>query len=116
MSNSRIDEVDRVAGWCKALSNPHRLRIFLRVLSGCRQGEPCCPVDEVRSCVGDLGRDLGIAPSTVSHHVKELRQAGLVRIERRGRSIECWADPECLGALAGFFSRMEPVGGGEVGR
>ncbi len=116
MSNFRSDELERVAGWCKALSNPHRLRIYMRVLSGCRPGEPCCPVDEVRSCVGELGWDLGIAPSTVSHHVKELRQAGLVRIERRGRSIECWADPDRLGELARFFSRMAPVEGGEVGR
>jgi ArsR family transcriptional regulator len=47
---------------------------------------------------------LGIVPSTVSHHIKELRRAGLIRMERRGQKIECWVDPEVLKELAGFFS------------
>jgi ArsR family transcriptional regulator len=53
--------------------------------------------------VGALGGDLDIAPSTVSHHVKELQQAGLIRMERRGQRVECWVDPETLGGLAAFF-------------
>mgnify|MGYP003905405807 CR=1 FL=1 len=42
------------------------------------------------ACVGELGKDLNIVASTISHHMKELRQAGLVRMERRGQRIECW--------------------------
>jgi ArsR family transcriptional regulator len=42
--------------------------------------------------------------STISHHMKELRQAGLVRMERRGQKIECWIDPEIIANLQGFFS------------
>ncbi|MCK5418049.1 MAG: helix-turn-helix transcriptional regulator, partial [Desulfobacterales bacterium] len=46
---------------------------------------------------------LGIVASTISHHIKELRQAGLIRMERRGQKMECWIDPETIAALQGFF-------------
>ncbi len=54
--------------------------------------------------MGEISRDMGIAASTVSHHIKELRQAGLIRMERRGQKVECWVDPERLDDLASFFS------------
>jgi SAM-dependent methyltransferase/DNA-binding transcriptional ArsR family regulator len=54
-------------------------------------------------CVGDLGRDLGIAPSTVSHHVKELHHAGLIRTERKGQTILCYVDPGVREEIARFF-------------
>jgi ArsR family transcriptional regulator len=87
----------------KALSNPHRLKIFMR-LAGCGPGGGlCCAEDKVSECVGDLGSNLGIAPSTVSHHLKELYRAGLIKTERQGQRIECHADPAILDALAQFF-------------
>lgn len=89
----------------KALSNPNRLRIFLHLIS-------CCAPDTVqnidagaKACAGDLGRNLEIVPSTVSHHVKELNRAGLIRMERRGQKIECWVDSEILRDLANFFGQ-----------
>lgn len=94
----------------KALSNPNRLRIFLRLASGCDAEAASCEEGEVCACVGDLGRDLGIAPSTVSHHIRELYQAGLIRMERRGQTIECRADLGMLRTLMRFF------GGTTVGR
>lgn len=58
----------------------------------------------MRRCVGELGRELSISPSTVSHHLKELRRAGLIKTQRRGRNIECWTDPDVLSELAKFFA------------
>ena len=91
----------------KALSNPNRLRIFLRLVSCCVPDETTRIRESVDSagcaCVGDLGQDLGIAASTISHHIKELRQAGLIQMERRGQKIECWIDPGTISALKGFF-------------
>ncbi len=109
MSNYRTDGADRFAEMFKALSNPHRLSIFLRLTSCCTPGGSCSTDAEPCECVGELGRDLGIAASTVSHHIKELHQAGLIRMERRGQRIECWVDPETVNALAAFFAQPTPV-------
>ena len=107
MSNYQDDKITKFAEMFKALSNPNRLRIFLRLLSCCQPGTLTTiddnPEYEACACVGELGRDLEIVPSTISHHIKELRQAGLIRMERRGQKIECWIDPETVTALQGFF-------------
>lgn len=58
--------------------------------------------------VGELGTGLSIAPSTLSHHLKTLRDAGLVVMERRGKRVECHVEPEVLRQLANFFS--QPLG------
>ena len=93
----------------KALSNPHRLKIFMRLVECCGPNAPCDPGSEqMRECVGKLGRDLGIVPSTVSHHLKELHRAGLIRMERRGQNIDCWVDPQTVQNLAKFFMELQP--------
>ncbi|MDH5692458.1 MAG: metalloregulator ArsR/SmtB family transcription factor [Gammaproteobacteria bacterium] len=89
----------------KALSNPHRLALFYRLMSCCEPGTKCI-TDSARFCVGDLGEGLDIAPSTLSHHLKELNRAGLVRMERKGKNVECWVDPNILEELAGFFKNI----------
>lgn len=87
----------------KALSNPHRLALFNRLMSCCMPGTKCDAIVAVRFCVGDLGEGLNIAPSTLSHHLKELNRAGLVEMERKGKNVECWVEPEKLKALSSFF-------------
>lgn len=105
----RKRELEGYAEKFKALSNPNRLEIFLQLVQCCVPGTVCSMDDAGRACVGDLGNSLGIAPSTVSHHVKELVRSGLIRTERRGQKIDCWVDPQALQALAGFFS-LAPAG------
>jgi len=103
MSKDSIN-INIYADMFKALSNPHRLKIFLR-LASCGTGGIACKTDSACECVGDLGSNLGIAPSTVSHHLKELHRAGLIRSRRQGQRIECWVDPEVLNSLTHFFNR-----------
>ena len=103
MSKDTIN-IDRYADMFKALSNPHRLNIFLR-LASCGTGGIACRAEQACECVGDLGCNLGIAPSTVSHHLKELHRAGLIRSRRQGQRIECWVDPEVINSLMHFFDR-----------
>jgi DNA-binding transcriptional ArsR family regulator len=106
MSKSRTYDVERLAAAFRALSNPQRLRILLK-LAACSCPRDRCGADAggMTRCVGDLGADLGLAPSTVSHHLKELRQAGLMEVERRGQRIECWVSEDTMRMLASFLSR-----------
>jgi DNA-binding transcriptional ArsR family regulator len=88
----------------KALSNPHRLALFRRLTTCCPPGTHCSSADEaVRYNVGQLGEGLDIAPSTLSHHLKELNRAGLVQMARKGKQVECWVEPQTLEQLASFF-------------
>ncbi len=88
----------------RALSNPNRLEIFLRLVSCCPPGTKCESGAGLRQCVGELGKGLEIDPSTVSHHIRELRQSGLIRVERRGKNMWCWVDPETVIAAANLMT------------
>lgn len=102
MSNYGDEETRQYADLFRALSNPHRLHIFLYLASSCFPGQMSTSV-EMRTSVGDLADGLDISPSTVSHHIRELRQTGLIRMERRGKNVDCWVEPETLASLARFF-------------
>jgi ArsR family transcriptional regulator len=105
MSNNQNIDIERFAEVFKALSNPNRLRIFLRLVSCCAPGTIQSIDSGSRAYVGELGKDLGIVPSTVSHHIKELYRAGLIKMQRQGQKIECWIDPQMLSDLNRFFNR-----------
>ncbi|KJS30683.1 MAG: hypothetical protein VR64_15620 [Desulfatitalea sp. BRH_c12] len=105
MSKLKNIQLEKYSEMFKALSNPNRLKIFMRLLECCEPGTVCSVEDESCACVGDLSKDLEIVPSTVSHHMKELRGAGLIRMRRQGQRIECWVDPDAVRHLADFFQR-----------
>lgn len=106
MSNSQNKDIEQFAEIFKALSNPNRLRIFLRLVTCCKPGTVSIvdPQNQNTTYVGELGRDLGIVKSTVSHHIKELKRVGIIRTQRKGQKIECWMNPEILKDLKDFFS------------
>ena len=72
----------------KALSDPTRLRLFSIISSG------------EAMCACDLTEPLGVGQPTVSHHLKVLRQAGLVDSEKRGRWVYYRPVPERLDILS----------------
>ncbi|MGD2054629.1 MAG: metalloregulator ArsR/SmtB family transcription factor [Gammaproteobacteria bacterium] len=103
MSNYSFRDTDKFSAVFSALSNPHRLQIFT-ILSGCCPPGTTCNVNSVTSCcVGDLGCELDIAASTLSHHLKELSQAGLINMQRDGKQVICSVNTEMLNALRHYF-------------
>jgi len=83
-------EAERLAGALKALADPARLRIL-----GLIQAQP-----DGEACVCHLTEPLGLSQPTVSHHLKVLRDAGLVEREQRGSWAYFRVVPEPLTALA----------------
>ena len=88
----------------KALSNPNRLAIFLHLIACCPPGTSCSFEEEMKKCVGDLGKGLNIGQSTISHHIKELRRAGLIHVGKKGKYTECWVDGETVTLLADLLT------------
>ncbi|MFA5078584.1 MAG: metalloregulator ArsR/SmtB family transcription factor [Dehalococcoidia bacterium] len=104
MSNDKIDSIVEYADIFKALSNPKRLQIYIRLVHCNNDGLSCCSDERNYECAGDLGKDLDISPSTVSHHLKELYRAGLIKTARHARRIRVRADQDALKSLADFFA------------
>ena len=77
----------------RALSDPVRLRLFSRIAAH-EGGEAC--VCEVA--------DVGVSQPTVSHHLKKLRQAGLLTSERRGTWVFYRVEPSVLAAMGQMLS------------
>jgi len=108
MSNSNNITLEALAEIFKALSNPNRLKIFLRLSTCCRPGTVGLydkNVDVDAMFVGELGDELAVGKPTVSHHIKELKRVGIIRTERRGQNIACWVDPGIIEELKHFFTR-----------
>ena len=105
MSNSRSNEVSRLSEMFGALSNPHRLRILLKLFECCGPEMSCSTDANMSACVGELSEGLGLAPSTVSHHLKELRRTGLISMARQGRKVECSVNVEALEELTALIAK-----------
>ena len=76
-----------------ALAQPSRMAIFRLLVRAGPAGLH----------VGEIGRRLGILPSTLSGHLAILRRAGLVRARRHRREIHYSASLEMVNALVGFL-------------
>jgi ArsR family transcriptional regulator len=87
------DRAEGLAGVAKALSDPIRVQLIdvLRRHAG-----------EV--CVCELVPLFDVAQNTLSHHLKKLRDAGIVGVERRGLFAYYYVKPEALEDLNTWLS------------
>ena len=81
----------------KALADPVRLRLFSLIAS----------FDGGQACVCDLTGEFDVSQPTISHHLKVLRDAGLVDSERRGTWVYYWVLPGALAQLSGLLAPAE---------
>jgi ArsR family transcriptional regulator len=87
----------------RALGDPSRLAIFQLVRDCCGEEDLGQSSDELRNSVTEIARQFDLSLSTVSHHLKELRTAGLIKCERRGQHIFCSVDTEILARVEQFL-------------
>lgn len=85
-----------IATKLKALSDPVRLRLFSLVASHAG-GE---------ACVCDISSDFDVTQSTISHHLKVLKDAGLLASERRASWVYYSVIPEALTNLSSVLSTV----------
>ena len=83
-----------------ALSQPTRLDVFRLLVKAGSDGMPA----------GEIGERLDVRQNTMSANLAVLLNAGLVRNERRGRTIRYFADLDAMRGLLGFL--MEDCCGG----
>jgi ArsR family transcriptional regulator len=92
----------------KALGNPHRLALMQRLL---QQSLSCaaanrpseCEMDPTCCGFAELADQLDIGKATVSHHLKELRRAGLIERIREGRRVYVRANLDRIETLRQFL-------------
>jgi ArsR family transcriptional regulator len=95
------EQAAALAPMFKALGDPVRLRL-LSMIASTADGEVC---------VCDLTGSFALTGPTISHHLKVLREAGLVDCDRRGTWVYYRL---CPGALAGLGGLLD-VQGAPVG-
>ncbi|HLL64819.1 MAG TPA: metalloregulator ArsR/SmtB family transcription factor [Micromonosporaceae bacterium] len=84
----------------KALGDPVRLQLMSMIASA--------PDGEI--CVCDLTPAFALSGPTISHHLRSLREAGLVTAERRGTWVYYRANPQLLRLLGALFGTGAAVG------
>jgi len=94
------DQAVDLARMFKALGDPVRLRLLSRITSA--------PDGEI--CVCDItGDDFDVSGPTISHHLKVLREAGLIDGERRGTWVYYRPQPANLSQLAALLQAPAPL-------
>lgn len=88
-----IEQVARYADMFSAMGTEARLRILRLLLSAHPDG----------MVAGDVQSELGIPPSTLSHHLDKLKNEDLVRVRREGTFLRYSANTEALQDLLTFL-------------
>ena len=92
------EHADRVVPLLKALADPVRLRLLSLVASHAN-GE---------ACVCDLNDGFDLSQPTISHHLKQLHEAGLLDREKRGVWVYYAVNREALSALSNLLDGVAP--------
>lgn len=87
------DATARYAEMFAALGTDRRLQILRLLLSAHPEG----------MVVGDIQGEVGIPPSTLSHHLERLRAKGLVTVRRESTFLRCFANTVVLEEVLGFL-------------
>ena len=114
------ERVGRLVALGQALSDPIRVRM----LGMMAEGRGCCGTlpgrgvpagadeEDLGICVCEFEEHFGMGQSKVSYHMKKLKEAGLVREQKRGRwsfySLNGDVARELLGEVAGHLGLAEP--------
>jgi ArsR family transcriptional regulator, arsenate/arsenite/antimonite-responsive transcriptional repressor len=83
----------------KALGDPVRLRLLS--LIACHEGG--------EACVCELTDTFDVSAPTISHHLKVLREAGLITSERRGTWIYYRISPEVIARVSALLGDQTPA-------
>src|SRR3954468_9535734 len=86
-------KLELAARQLESLGSPVRLKLYRALV---RAGEDGLPV-------GSLQAKLGMAASTLSHHVRHLKDAGLISQERQATTLLCRASYPAMNALVGYL-------------
>ena len=86
-------QVTRFADMFSAMGTESRLRIMQLLLSAHPDG----------LVVGEIGEELEIPNSTLSHHLDKLKNEELVKVQREGTFLRYSANTDALGQLLGFL-------------
>ena len=88
-----LEQITRYADMLAAMGTEPRLRIMQLLLTAHPEG----------MVVGDIGGELDIPSSTLSHHLDKLRNEDLVRVRREGTFLWYSANADALQELLGFL-------------
>jgi DNA-binding transcriptional ArsR family regulator len=92
-SKPRREEVSRYADMFAAMGSEPRLRIMRLLLSAHPDG----------MVAGDIGDELAVTASTLSHHLEKLKNEDLIRVQREGTFLRYSANTAALEQLLGFL-------------
>ncbi len=87
-------KLEEAASQLEALGNTSRLSIYRTLVHAGHAGLP----------VGRLQEKLGIAASTLSHHIRRLVDVGLVTQERQATTLICRANYSVMDTLIGYLA------------
>lgn len=91
--NEKHEEVSRYADMFAAMGSEPRLRIMRLLLTAHPEG----------MVVGEIGAELAVTASTLSHHLEKLKNEDLVRVKREGTYLRYSANTDGLQELLGFL-------------